>query len=712
MENSKLEKFLRKLLNKVGSKYQKSASVFSMFRINNHEYFHKHLFKSGLYFLRLIRAERKGKNLMLVKTPVKVYSPIITEVSDKATYDFTDCKAIPDSQLLSRKSPEELVEVLKDYDVISFDIFDTCIFRPYAKPSDLFYLLENKFKCFNFCELRVQAEQKARQKKANNNYEVDVYEIYEELSKLCFLTKKDADVEIATELEMCYANAYMLEVFKLLHELNKKIIIVSDMYLPSKVLSEILEKNGFTDFEKIYVSCEQGINKASGKLFDFPKNDYPNQKIIHIGDNYSADIQGGKKAKIDVYHYQQCNEFGNQYRPITLVSPVSSMYKGVVNNYMYNGMNKNKAREDFGFIYGGPIVTGFNERINQFARNNNVDKILFMARDMDIFYKAYNKYYKEFENEYVRTSRFSLQEIIFEDYPAEYFHHTIKARCDRGYTIKQAFNEIDLDILLDSLSDYKLKPTDIIVAKNIYLLEQLFVDNKQKIVDHFKPHQMAAKEYFKKVIGKAKVICAVDLGWRGSILGYLKTLLVDKWHLCDEIKGVLFGNTISNTSVNLVSEGIVTAYAYNHITNRDFLRNTCWEKEYINLLILESLFTSEEASLLQYKFKENSKQLDLVYGCKNDNAEYIAQFQTGMLKFVEEFEKHRGKYRQFYPMSAVDAFESMYNIAGQYDYVARIIGDIVDTPYAIAGLNIKNNKFVPLGQLMIDRQLIKTWPIV
>ena len=642
---------------------------------------------------------------------MKVYSPIITEVSNKISYDFKDCKAIPDSMLLSRKSPEELVSVLKDYDVISFDIFDTCIFRPYAKPIDLFYLLENKFKCFNFCELRIQAEQKARQKKASNNYEVDIYEIYEELAKLCFLTKKDADVEIATELEMCYANPYMLEVFKLLHKLKKKIIVVSDMYLPSSVLGELLEKNGFTGIENVYVSCEQGINKASGKLFDFPKNDYPNQKIIHIGDNYGADIQGGKKAQLDVYHYQQCNEFGNQYRPVTLVSPVSSMYKGIVNNYMYNGLNKNRAREDFGFIYGGPIVTGFNEWINQFARNNSVDKILFMARDMDVFYKAYNKYYKEFENEYVSASRFSLQEIIFEDYPAEFFEHKIKTRCDRGYTIKQAFNEIDLDILLDSLSDYKLKPTDIIVAKNIGLLEQLFVDNKHKIIDHFKPHQMAAKEYFKKVIGKAKVVCAVDLGWRGSILAYLKILLVDKWNLCEEVKGVLFGSTISTSSVNLISKGMITSYAYNHITNRDFLRNTCGGMEYANLLILESLFTSEDASLLQYRLKENSKQLDLVYGNKNINAEYVRQFQTGMLRFVDEFEKHRGKYRQFYPMSAVDAFEAMYNIADQYEYVARIIGDIVDSPHSIAGFNIKHDDYVPLGQIMKDKKLISVWRV-
>ena len=31
-----------------------------------------------------------------------------------------------------------------DFDIVSFDIFDTLIIRPFYTPTDLFYLIENK----------------------------------------------------------------------------------------------------------------------------------------------------------------------------------------------------------------------------------------------------------------------------------------------------------------------------------------------------------------------------------------------------------------------------------------------------------------------------------------------------------------------------------------------------------------------------------------
>ena len=89
----------------------------------------------------------------------------------------------------------------------------------------------------------------------------------------------------------------------------------------------------------------------------------------------------------------------------------------------------------------------------------SVDKNTIFTVNNEPITKA--QYQKEFDNDYAVTSRFALQEVIVEDYPAEFFHHTIKARCDRGYTIKQAFNEINLDFLAQYLKDYKLNDSDL-----------------------------------------------------------------------------------------------------------------------------------------------------------------------------------------------------------------------------------------------------------
>ena len=45
----------------------------------------------------------------------------------------------PESTLLRRADPYFLAKSLMEYDVISFDIFDTLILRPFQSPSDLFF---------------------------------------------------------------------------------------------------------------------------------------------------------------------------------------------------------------------------------------------------------------------------------------------------------------------------------------------------------------------------------------------------------------------------------------------------------------------------------------------------------------------------------------------------------------------------------------------
>ena len=692
---------------KAGAKYPKAMRAYMRYKNHNPELHISNKLASRRYLFRLIRAEMKKENLYGVEPPQGAFTPYLSSPDAR---DDSSSKAIPDSKLLERKPPEELARELLDFDVISFDVFDTLIFRPFARPVDLFYLIEAKIGCFNFCELRIEAERKARAKTKKPNFEADIYDIYRELEDMCPLKKEDARIETELELDLCYANPYMKAVYDILIKSGKRIVATSDMYLPKSTIENILAKNGYKDIHALYVSSEYGFNKTSGKLFEVVKRENAG-RIVHIGDNYEADTVGAARARIASVHYAQCNSYGNKFRPETLTSPTSSVYKGIVNNYMYNGLADNPPREDFGFIYAGITVCGFCDWLNRFAEEKGAEKLLFLSRDMDIFHKIYNRHYKRFDNEYVVTSRFSLQELIVKDYPAEFFHHTIKARCDRGYTIEQALREIGLDFLIDECQDFNLNHSDLIVGAKIGRLERMFIRNNERIAEHFRNNEIAAINYFKKSIGSARRVCAVDLGWRGSILAYLKFLLVEKWRLCDELYGVLLGSTVNTTSISLISEGVVTSYAYNHEKNRDLLVNGDWETEYIRLLTLESVFSSEEPSLIEYRLNEKTNDTEFVYSEDNPNAHIVREFQHGIMRFADEFEGVRRRYRAFLPISPIDAMEAIVTISGNYDYMARIIGDVKDTPFAIAGLNISSRDYIPLGELMAERKLIDKWPI-
>lgn len=707
-ENLKVKRYLR-----IINKYPNVDYVYKQYKYHNLDFHNNHKIKSWLFLYRLIHADKANKDLTKVKFPKGTYNPFLShtcKLGDTIILQNNTCTALPDWQLLPRKSPKKLAEELLKYDVISFDVFDTCIFRPFAKPADIFYLLEAQNGVINFSELRQKAEAMARQKTSKPNFEIDIYDIYEEVSRSCFLQKEYAEKEIALEKEICYANPYILEIFNLLKKKKKTIVVTSDMYLPSKVIKAILEKNGFIGIDKIFVSCEHGYNKASGVLFEIVKKEYPNARTFaHIGDNEESDIKGAQKAGVEGYYYENCNDFGSKFRPATLISPVSQMYKGVVNNYLYNGTCQDSARESFSFLYAGPIVVGYCEYINEFMKNHNLDKILFVARDMNIFYKMYNKFYKKYDNEYVITSRFALQECLYKDFTEEVLFHTINVRANRRYTIEQTFKEVGLEFLLSFLSKANLNPKTFLSFTNLEKVKDLIKDNIDLVVERFEVNEQAAIEYFKDKIGKAKKLCIVDLGWRGSIIAYLKYLLVDKWKLCDEVKGVLFGSTINTASTPLLSRGIVDTFAYNHIKNRDFIRNNNWGLEYITMIALESVFTSTENSLIEYRKNKNNEVEFLTYE-DNPNKAIIKEFHKGIEKFVGLFEKARKNYKKYLPISAVDSYEPINIILNNYEYIARIIGDVLDTPYQVAGLNIPLTKYVSLGELMLERKLIDKWP--
>ncbi|WP_205756254.1 hypothetical protein, partial [Labrenzia sp. 011] len=85
-------------------------------------------------------------------------------------------------------------------DVISFDIFDTLLVRPIVEPSDLFVLLEGKWRELGredtFLDWRKHAERSAKLKLStmgSDRTEPTLYAIYESFKELTGLSDQDVD---------------------------------------------------------------------------------------------------------------------------------------------------------------------------------------------------------------------------------------------------------------------------------------------------------------------------------------------------------------------------------------------------------------------------------------------------------------------------------------------------------------------------------------
>ena len=91
-----------------------------------------------------------------------------------------------------------------NYDVISFDIFDTVIKRDIKNPSDIFDLIEKKYNIKDFKKIRILAEKNARIN--SKDEEISIDDIYKNMDYSKEETKKIKAIEIQIEKDVCTRN--------------------------------------------------------------------------------------------------------------------------------------------------------------------------------------------------------------------------------------------------------------------------------------------------------------------------------------------------------------------------------------------------------------------------------------------------------------------------------------------------------------------------
>lgn len=188
----------------------------------------------------------------------------------------------------------KIINKIKGYNYISFDIFDTLLRRKVLHPTDVFTIVGEKNGDFSFKEKRIKAEIEARQHATGE--EVTLDDIYKELGKEYETYKQD---ELEVESNQLSANPFLFEAYRYCQSQGKHIIITSDMYLPKVFLQKILHQNGIV-FDHCFVSSEYGVQKVTGRLFrkELEALHISPSQIIHVGDSVRADAIGAWRAGI------------------------------------------------------------------------------------------------------------------------------------------------------------------------------------------------------------------------------------------------------------------------------------------------------------------------------------------------------------------------------------------------------------------------------
>ena len=346
-------------------------------------------------------------------------------------------------------------DIVKDADVVSFDIFDTLLARPYKQPTDLFLQMEKELNRQGFCKKRVAAEIKAR-KAHPEQADVTLSQIYEQIGS-AYVDLKDE--ELRFEHDLLFVKEDIRRIYEEAVRQNKKIIAVSDMYLPKEFLENVLREKGYTAVSDLFVSNEENCCKGDGKLFErvLQKLNVKPSAIVHIGDNPISD----KKApeKLGIRSVLKCSYIATMYDSPSMAKLQCfsktkklsrSFLTGVICQHVFSKPLQDPFRE-IGYTLGGPLAVGYMKHVYAEAKTRGIDTILFVSRDGYVLNEIFDKVCPhDIRHYYLQTSRLlTLRNSV--DYDVEKFRRKVFEIYIKEHQIELDYSEENYHAYIDDM---------------------------------------------------------------------------------------------------------------------------------------------------------------------------------------------------------------------------------------------------------------------
>ncbi len=614
----------------------------------------------------------------------------------------------PESSAFNRQKPFHLAFDLLRYDVISFDIFDTLLFRTFHNPADLFSVVGKRLNFpaifTSFKQGRMDAEKEARgqREREYGTREVDIYEIYEVMNrKFNIDVETGVNVEMQTEEDYLFANPYMKIVYDILRAHGKSIVITSDMYIPGEIMTRLLKKCGYEGYDKLYVSCDYRCNKMSGELFRRVQKDYQGKKIIHVGDNNLSDINGAKVVGIETRYYKNVNEVGKAFRPDWMSNLTLSTYAGLVNAYLHNGLNKYPFFYEYGFVYGGIYMCGFCNWLDQKAKSEGIDKIIFLSRDGDICQKMYDKYFGNVSTDYMYWSRFINIKYLIEMQQDAFIERVVKQKANGALDVElsSVLKSFSIELPEKELRKYGLSSECIITKDSLERIGLCIRANWDTVVSGYEREREMAVAEVKSLLGNAKKVAVIDVGWTGSgpigFKAFIERYVSNECEIkCWMAGGVENYGAKDDVLPEYMDESMAT-YLFSPMHNKRNEQIHMNDNTAVNNNAVFELFTQAQYPSYRGRTRNGGYEFDIP---ENENFRTIGEVQKGIMDFCELFYKTFSKDPYLYNVSGFDAYRPFAKLVFNKQYFEKNFRDIV-YGYGFSG-DLKHQCIETIGSRM------------
>lgn len=542
---------------------------------------------------------------------------------------------------------EKIINAIKKYSVVSFDIFDTLIKRDCSEGKNLFGMIERnlspKYPEFkSYSERRIKAEHAAREK--SNREEITLDEIYNELqdnyssNEIRFLR----DTEIKYEKALCHKNCHMMDVYRYCVENKKLIVLVSDMYQPKVVIEEILHSSGINGYAKLYLSSELFITKSTGHLYDYVIKDLKisPKEIIHIGDNWRCDVLEPKKhgiKSLNAQHAVYSNIIFNDkdILPSRQVCDYRALSSFIDNRTSDDRVSREGYFYQTGYETEGPLLVGFSKWLKRKVDKREIEKVFFLSRDGQIMQKAYNTIFVNQKNVgYMYGSRRAY--IV----PTLWMCNTMEEMVSSMFFPRigsvSAFIKkmgLESDQYIDLAGKYGYDAEKIYTYSELFQEESFknfYEDIRQDILDNSEREYHILLKYLAQV-GFSGRVAIVDIGWHGNMQKALSKIC-RKAGIPVEISGFYLG-------LNPKVHGLDKQINASGFLFQEGMNERCFEMQRTFTSIFEMMFTANHGSVI--KFKDNGDMVSPVLepfeyesSVSLDDYNTVFDIQRGAMDFI------------------------------------------------------------------------------
>lgn len=490
------------------------------------------------------------------------------------------------------------------YKVISFDIFDTLLVRPCLQPTDLLKLVG--LRCGydgNYLEMRRAAEKKARKECLEE--EINYDDIYRQFADMFSFSLEEVErfkqEEVIVEKRYLYARQAMKQIFDFAVGIGKKVILVSDMYLPKQVILEILDKNGYIGFQELFLSSEYGKMKSSGHLYDIvleslEKDGIKPNEILHMGDNERSDVLIPESKNIKAVFIPRTNWLLRKNRKLSL------LYENVerkLDNSFLIGYSANLTFNDpfrpyhintyfYGSRYSaanmlfGPFFLSFVKWMTEDCVQNKIDTLCMVYRDGYLPEKIFD-YIKKYYNNAPRINRLYLTRAMINRFYSLKRNGLVESINDMMYSDNMTVSEFIKERLFVTDKNQYQEVLDLFLAHGYQ--EEARVGRRDDLtmwINELDPYFQAnavksvedIKQYCKDVLQDCGKLAVYDVGYRGSVCSFLKSYLG-----IDSVGYHLFAkeNLRSNKNID-----VKHAVMYGLLTEKETKLINCFTEDLLN----------------------------------------------------------------------------------------------------------------------------------